>query len=146
MKQFAADGGRIVFIGENSSAFPADCIDIENQLLRDMGAQMTNTGAMINCAAYFVMPATSLRAHQITSGLTGLTFACASRINLGPNDFALFYDMSNTFVLGGVARIDVTPIPVILTKPAVVSDRPRANGPVLSDPRLPTGSMVPPNQ
>jgi hypothetical protein len=111
MKQFAADGGRIIFIGENLSAFPVNCVAVQAQLLKDMGAQMTNVGDVIN-PGYTLLPATSLRQHQIMTGLTSLTIAASSQLILGPNDFALYFDTSNTLVLSGVARIDVTPLPL----------------------------------
>jgi hypothetical protein len=43
-------------------------------------------------------------------GVGDLTIACASVIEPGEGDFALFYDTTNTSVLGGVAKIDTTPI------------------------------------
>jgi hypothetical protein len=51
-----------------------------------------------------------LRPSQLTQGLEQLTIACASVIELGPNDYAIFYDTTNTQVLAGVASINVTPL------------------------------------
>ena len=112
LKQFAAEGGRVVFIGEHAmnEGFYFPCLPTENQLLSDMGALMRNLGSAFNCAATFVVR--SLGQHQITQGMTQLSIACASEILLGPNDFALYHDTSNAHVLAGVARIDVTPIPI----------------------------------
>lgn len=105
LQQFVAEGGRIVFIGEHDQFYPAEGIATENQFLLDMGAQMTNTGGAVDCG-YNVLPASSiLLGHQITTGLTGLTIACASVIQPGPQDFPIVYDLSNTRVLGAVARI-----------------------------------------
>jgi hypothetical protein len=111
MKQFSSEGGRIVFVGEHST-FYGSGIPIENQFLIDMGAVMRNIGNFVDCG-YNVQPTASLRAHQITTGMTQVTMACASVITLGPNDFALFYDLSNTLVLAGVAKVDVTPLPLV---------------------------------
>lgn len=115
MKQFAADGGRIVFIGEHSGfyggGFPA-----QNDFLTKMGAVMTNVGNFIDCG-YNTLPASSLRPHQITTGMTDVTMACSSEITLGPNDFALYYDSTNTHVLSGVAKIDTVPL-LVTTAPA----------------------------
>lgn len=107
LKQFAADGGRIVFIGEHSSYYQH--IPVQNQLLISLGAVLRNTGGAVDCG-YNVLPATSMREHQITVGVTDVTMACASVIEPGAEDFALFYDKSNSRVLAGVAKIDVTPI------------------------------------
>jgi hypothetical protein len=43
-------------------------------------------------------------------GVGEISIACASVIEPGEGDFALFYDTTNTFVLGGVAKIDTAPI------------------------------------
>jgi hypothetical protein len=111
LKSFAAEGGRIVFIGEHDGYYPANGLALQNQFLEDMGAVMRNTGGAIDCE-YTVLPAASLRPGPLTEGLEQLTIACASVIELGPNDFALFYDTSNASVLAGVAAIDVTPLAV----------------------------------
>jgi hypothetical protein len=42
--------------------------------------------------------------------MTAVRLACASKIIPGPNDFPLIYDSSNSVVLAGVAKIDVTPL------------------------------------
>ena len=111
-KQFSSEGGRLIFVGEHAG-FYGSGIPIENQFLIDMGAVMRNVGDAIDCG-YNVLPAASLRAQQITTGMTQVTMACASVITLGENDFALFYDRSNTRVLAGVAKVDVTPLPASL--------------------------------
>jgi hypothetical protein len=75
-----------------------------------MGAQMTNTGGALDCGSV-ALPAASLRPHQVTTGMTGLTIACASQVVPGPNDYPFLYDQTNTVVLGAVAKIDFTPLP-----------------------------------
>lgn len=109
MKDFANEGGRIIFIGEWDGFYGSTGLAVENQFLINMGAVMRNLGQAIDCN-YNVLPFASLRSHPITRDLTDLTIACASVIQLGPDDFALFYDKSNTRVLAGVAQIDTNPI------------------------------------
>jgi hypothetical protein len=109
LKQFAADGGRIVFIGEWDGYYGNAGIATENDFLAKMGAVMTNTGGAVNCN-YNTLPESSLRSHQVTDGLTALVIACASVIIPGPQDFVLFYDLGETQVLAGVARIDTSPL------------------------------------
>ena len=109
LKQFADEGGRVVFIGEWQGYYPPSGIAIENQFLLDMGAVMTNTGGAVDCGYNTVAPS-SLRPHQITNGLTDLTMACSSVLIPGPNDFPLYLDQTNTQVLSAVATIDITPI------------------------------------
>ena len=77
---------------------------------------MTNVGRMLDpaTAGYPTLPASSLRPHQITTGMTNVTIAASSQIVLGPNDFALYFSLQDpSAVLSGVARIDVTPLPPI---------------------------------
>jgi hypothetical protein len=109
MKLFAGEGGRIVFIGEHQGYYGSG-IAVENAFLLGMGALMTNIGQSVDCGRV-VQPASSLRQHQITAGMNGVSMGCASVITLGPNDFALWYDMTNTQVLAGVAKVDLTPLP-----------------------------------
>lgn len=111
LKQFAGEGGRIVFIGEHGGFYPTQIETVENPFLAKMGAQLTNTGATIDCG-YNTLPQTSIRPHQITEGLTNVTMACASQITLGPNDYALVYGSDGVSIIAAVARIDVTPLPL----------------------------------
>ena len=107
LKAFAAEGGRIIFVGEHSNFYLN--IDVQNQFLLNMGAVLHNTGGYVDCG-YTVIPQSSNRDHPIMEGITDLTIACASVIEPGPNDYPLFYDTTNTKVLAGVAKIDTTPI------------------------------------
>lgn len=107
LKQFASEGGRIVFVGEHDGYYKR--ITVQNQFLLNMGAVLTNTGGQVDCG-YTVIPETSNSDHPIMNGITDITMACASVIEPGPNDFVLWYDTSGNFALAGVARIDTTPI------------------------------------
>jgi hypothetical protein len=109
LKQFAAEGGRIVFIGEWDGYYTPTGIAVENQFLTQMGAVMRNTGGAVNCG-YTYLPNSSLRAHQVTNLVDDLTIACASVIEPGPQDFVVFYNTDQTQVLAGVAKIDTTPL------------------------------------
>jgi hypothetical protein len=123
LKAFAGEGGRIVFVGEYEG-FYGDGIGVENDFLTSMGAVMTNTGGEVDCAdeaGYKVLPSTSLRSHQVTGGLTQLTIACASVLDPGPDDYPLFYDRSGESLLGAVAKVDLTPLPIILSRAVKVA-------------------------
>lgn len=110
MKQFAADGGRIVFIGEWDGFYGAAGIANENDFLLKMGAVMKNVGNAVDCGQQTI-PATSLRAAQVTTGLNSLQMACSSVIQPGPQDYIFMFDTTNKIALAGVARIDITPLP-----------------------------------
>lgn len=108
LKQFAAEGGRIVFVGEHEGYY-GEGIPIQNQFLGAMGAVMRNIGEAVDCGLNTI-PSESIREHQVTDGVESIDMGCASVIEPGPQDFILFYDISQTRVLAGVARIDTAPI------------------------------------
>ncbi len=110
LKQFAADGGRIVYVGEHQGYYGNNIFNVENPFFHAMGAQLTNTGGALDCG-YNVLPASVLRPHQITTGMTNVEMACSSTISLGPNDYALMYNSDMIHVFAAVAKIDVTPLP-----------------------------------
>lgn len=117
LKNFAGEGGRIVFVGEWDGFYGVG-ITVENDFLTNMGAVMRNTGGAVDCfddppAGYKVLPSSSLRSHQVTTGLAQLTIVCASVVQPGPNDYALFYDRSGLLVLGAVAKVDLTPLSLV---------------------------------
>ena len=114
LKSFASEGGRIIFMGEHEVYYGSG-IAIENQFLINMGAVLRNTGGYVDCLESSNQPpieisSESIRNHPIMEGMDGLSIACASIIEPGEGDFALFYDTTNTNVLGGVAKIDTAPI------------------------------------
>jgi len=109
LKQFASQGGRIVFIGEWVPLYTGR--DAENAFLASMGAQLTNKGGAFDGGGV-KLPASSLRQHQLTTGLTGLWIANASEVTPGPNDYAIIYDSSNQHVLVAAAKVDVTPLSI----------------------------------
>jgi hypothetical protein len=145
LKAFASEGGRIIFVGEHDG-FYGSCIPTENQLLIDLATQgdpniphMRNVGRALD-GNYNTIPLPGLR-HQITTGMQDITVAASSQILPGPNDFPLYFSREDpTAVLAGVARIDVTPLPIVegIVLPAAK--------PVISLPPLfrPDGTRVPP--
>lgn len=110
MKKFASEGGRIVFIGEHEGFYGASGIAIENDFLLKMGAVMKNVGNAVDCNQNTI-PGTSLRTHQVTTGLTSLQMACSSVIQPGPQDYVFMYDTTGKLALAGAARINTTPLP-----------------------------------
>jgi hypothetical protein len=129
LKAFAAEGGRIVFLGEWLDYYGQFNIDsVENRFFSEMGAQLTNVGAAEAQGAPYVVPKAGIRSHQVTSGVSSLGFSAASVILPGPNDFPLVVDVNGSgSVLGAVAKIDLAPLPVpipiradrVLSHPAI---------------------------
>lgn len=108
LEQFAKDGGRIVFVGENPPTY-GRYFSLENAFLANLGSQMTNAGGNFACSSSD-LSSTSLRAYQVTTGMTGLYVGCSSALTPGANDVALAYDASNEHVLAAVTRVDTTPL------------------------------------
>ncbi len=123
LKAFAGEGGRIVFIGENPGYY-GNGIQVENQLLVDLGAQLTNSTSYASCSGSDNQPAANIRPHQTTAGVTNLNVPCATEILLGPNDYALVVGAQGQAFPGpnvpmvpvvAVAKIDLTPLSVVQT-------------------------------
>ncbi|MGE0352943.1 MAG: hypothetical protein AB7Q69_06845 [Gemmatimonadales bacterium] len=114
LKAFAAEGGRIVFLGERLPYYLSYGIDsVENRFFQEMGAQLTNIGADVAFAPNYTVPIPQTGRHQVMTGVDSVAFSAASIVLPGPNDFVLVRDTTATQdVLGAVAKIDVTPLPV----------------------------------
>jgi hypothetical protein len=106
LKRFAQEGGRVVVVGENEWYYGAQGIAVENQLLLDLGAQLTNQGGCAMPGEY----AAAEGSHQLVTGVSQIFMWCVSPMTPGPNDFVLFRD-SGGQVVGAVAKIDLTPLP-----------------------------------
>ncbi len=137
LKLFAAQGGRIVFLGERLPYYGQFGIDsVENRFFREMGAQLVNIGADVALQFPYVVPVPASGRHQIMTGVDSLAFSAASIITPGPNDFALVRDTTATAdVLGAVAKIDLTPLPAPPIGPMTArvrspAERARTTGPV----------------
>lgn len=108
-RQFAAEGGRIVFVGENTAAYGGN-IPIQNKFLSDMGSSMVITSAMIDCGPYQHHPVNAA-AHQVLTGMAYVLLACSSSIsNFGPGDISLFSGINNGPPLAGVTHVGPPPI------------------------------------
>lgn len=115
LKQFVAEGGRVIFVGEHISFYGPSGFAAENKFLADMGAATTVTPAFIDCVStahpvYWVLSPPSLRATSLTAGMSQVTMACSSKLTLGPADVALYYDDTNSDVLAAVSRVSITPM------------------------------------
>src|SRR5207244_5058297 len=82
LKAFAADGGRIVYVGEHDGIYADEIGGVENPFLRDMGTNLSAVGAQLDCGLV-ILPASSLRASPITAGMTEVEMGCASQLSIG---------------------------------------------------------------
>ena len=111
MKQFAAEGGRLVFIGNQTNFYGPVGVAVENNLMSQLGSALVNTSAQLLQGTGGGAYATTVGTHQLTAGVTGVWFAYCSYMTIGPNDFALMTDGAGGHVVMAVTKIDTTPIP-----------------------------------
>jgi hypothetical protein len=107
LKQFAGEGGRVVLVGENEGMMGVQGLAAENQLLQDLGAQLTNQGGCLMNNQYAPAEGT----HQLVTGVSQISMWCVSPMIPGPDDFVLFRAPTGE-VVGAVAKIDLTPLPI----------------------------------
>ena len=106
LKAFAAEGGRILFIGENEEYYQASGIEVENNFLHSMGALMRNIGeAHYGGNTSFVVD--SDNQHQIVENVTSVQGNYVSLLELGPNDYPLLLSNNGQDVIAAVARVDI---------------------------------------
>lgn len=111
LKLFAEQGGRIVFIGEFNGFYEEIGFRTQNHFLENMGSDMRNIGGNLACFGIErLIPLSSLRPHPITRDMTGVTFACASIVETGVNDYPFVYDRTFNQILASVAQINTAPI------------------------------------
>jgi hypothetical protein len=117
MKAFAAEGGRVVFIGEYAGVYGASGLAVQNDLLANLGSGIVNTAVDVNCGDYFSVSGPSLAPHSVTAGVDSLIMGCSSVVDLGPLDAPIFYDTSGTNLLAASSVIDTTPTPTLIDGP-----------------------------
>lgn len=108
LRQFAAEGGRIVLLGEHLRFYGSAGIAVQNALLQQLGTGTSSVGAQIDCSNK-TLPASSLRPHQTTAGIESMVVSCLSRLVPGPTDAAILYSSTGSDVIGVAARIGAAP-------------------------------------
>jgi len=102
LRAFVATGGRLVLLGGHEGA--AAKSSALNDLLASLGSELRIGTQSLGCGRG-ALPASSLRSHQITAGLTDFRPGCGMELLLGSGDAGLIYDASNTIPLIAVTRI-----------------------------------------
>ncbi len=105
LKQFAREGGRIVFVGESSSGYANYINSVENTLFKQLGVELQANVDTVTQGAGLLQLAVSATPHQLTVGVKTLQLSTAASLKLGPRDFALLTDGEGN-VLIGVTRAD----------------------------------------
>ena len=118
LKQFAAEGGRIVFVGDDGSHYGAQAV--ENQLLAALGSPLRAINGDVACPGPLLLPESAIRSSAITSGVMTLGVACSSTLAAGAGDIPILYDPSNAYVIGAVTHVDIsgTSVPSLGIRPA----------------------------
>jgi hypothetical protein len=123
MKAFIAQGGRILFIGEND--FFTYAINAENALLAQMGA---TTVGVPSCYSGFTTPGTP---HPLNTGVSSWNVPCGSTITAGAGDIVLFGTPSAALAV--IANVNTTPIVAAATR------RSAPSAPTVAAPQLAPG-------
>ena len=99
LQAFIATGGRLVLLGgHEASAAKQPSL---NNLLASLGSSLRLGTESLGCGRD-VLPASSLRAHQITAGMTDFRPGCNVELLLGGGDTGLVYDATNTIPIVAV--------------------------------------------
>lgn len=107
LKRFAAEGGRILYVGEHQGYYGSQGLLVENTLLDNMGALLRNLGTASYCG-YNSIAVDPEAEHQVLTEVNVVTIACASLLELGPNDYPLLQVGGDIII--ATAKIDITQV------------------------------------
>lgn len=107
LKAFVNDGGRLIFIGEERNDYAGDWGDIENSFLWDMGTAIFANSDIEICDDAPTLPAGSLRASQLTAGVTSLWVQCVQTLFVDEGGVPIIFDGGNELVVGAITRINL---------------------------------------
>lgn len=111
LKQFAAEGGRIVYLADYCNEGAAYCggVETQNALMSALGAAITHVDGVFGSAATDLP--VSILPHQITTGMEDWQTAGVGALQLGSGATPLivFEDETTTHILAAVAPVNVTP-------------------------------------
>jgi len=128
LKTFIAQGGRVLYIGENSGF--QYTLTAANLLIAQMGGSTT---AVPGCAfGQTVAVAHPLTAGMTLSGALSLNVACASTMTAGAGDVVLIRDLSNN-PLVVIVNVSTTLIPVSVPAPVEVMSSVRVDADAAAD-------------
>jgi hypothetical protein len=110
LKQYVAEGGRIVYIAEESGYYDAAGRATLDHFLADMGsAARTQVGAF-DCGGYRDLPKMEYPLHRLTEWPPTVRVRCTGALTTGFLDFNLFHDATNKVVTGASVAVDTLPI------------------------------------
>jgi len=112
LKQFASNGGRIVFVGEFPSFYGSSNITgVANPLLKDLGGKSTIlTGSSFD-SGFTKVGASSINTspgHQVTTGLTGIEHAATAAMTVDSGDTVLWKDAAGSNNVAAAVKIDTS--------------------------------------
>ena len=112
LKQFASNGGRIVFVGEYPGFYGSSNITgVANPLLKDLGAKSAISTATAVDNGFTKVGASSINTspgHQVTTGLTGIEHAATARMTVDSGDTVLWKDAAGSNDVAAAVKIDVS--------------------------------------
>lgn len=116
LKQFLAQGGRIVFIADRPDYSGVAGLRTLNQFLADMGSTAAGAPGAFDCGGYHDVPLGDLPPHRVTQGVSSVRVRCSGALTVGLRDFILFRDATGQHVTG--ASVSVNTVPITVHQPA----------------------------
>lgn len=110
LKQFVAEGGRIVLVTEESGYYDETGRETMNRFLADMGSEARVRRGALDCGGYQDLPLTGWPLHRLTAWSESARVNCTGALITGFLDFKLFRDASGREVTGASITVSTTPI------------------------------------
>ncbi len=110
LKQYVTEGGRIVFMGEESGYYDGAGKATLDQFLADMGSGARVKVGAFDCGGYRDLSLREEVIHRLTSWSPGVRVQCTGALTTGFLDFNLFHDATGKVVTGASVAVDTLPI------------------------------------
>lgn len=111
LKDFAREGGRIIYISEHAGFMTSQGIQTQNDFLAKMGASMRNLGFSRHGGNHKTTFNTEGPRHQMLTNISpdkGVYVNYVSILSVGASDYPLLYDRFGVDVIAGIATIDLS--------------------------------------
>jgi hypothetical protein len=110
LKQFVAEGGRIVYLSEEAGYAGATGRATLDQFLADMGSAARSGDGAFDCGEYRALRKTEFPLHRLSEWPPTVRVRCTGALTTGFLDFNLFHDASHRVVTGASVAVDTAPI------------------------------------
>jgi hypothetical protein len=110
LKLFVAEGGRVVYVSEESGYYDAAGRATLDQFLADMGSTARSLVGAYDCGGYRDLPMREEVPHRMTAWMSTHQVQCTGALTTGFLDFNYFHDAAHRVVTGASVAVDTVPI------------------------------------